>query len=198
MGLVRTIAPATEPVSLVEAKAQCRIDGTDENDFLTALVAAARGHLEETTWRAFITQTWRLTLRGFPSCGGPIYLPRPPALALSSFTYVDPDGATQTLTSDDYQLDVAADPGTLEPAYGESWPATRDQPNAVSITYTAGFGDAAAVPADLKHALKLLIGHWSENREAVVTGTIATELPLAVQALVAPWIVRDERLLEGL
>lgn len=197
MGLVRTVAPATEPVSLTEAKAQCRIDGTAENDLLTALIAAARTHLEEITWRALITQTWRLTLRGFPTCNAPIYLPRPPLIAVSSITYVDTAGTTQTLASGDYTVDAAAEPGTIEPAWGLSWPLTRDQPAAVTITYTAGFGNAAAVPSDLVHALKLLIGHWSENREAVAEGGL-TEVPLAVQALVAPWLVRDDRILEAL
>ena len=198
MGLVRTVAPAAEPVSLAEAKAQCRIDSTDENDLLTALIAAARTHLEEILWRACVTQTWRLTLLGFPICGGPLFAPRCPLQSVTSIAYLDAAGESRTLDAGDYVVDEAAEPGTIEPAYGLSWPVTRDHPAAVTVTFVAGFGDADDVPADLRHAMKLLIGHFNENREAVVTGTIATELPLAVRALVAPWIVRDERLLEGL
>lgn len=197
MGLVRTVAPASEPVSLAEAKAQCRIDSTDENDLLTALIAAARTHLEEITWRAFVTQTWRLTLREFPRCSRPIVPPRPPLIAVSSITYLDSTGASQTLAADKYVVDAAADPGTIEPAYGLTWPVTRDHPAAVTVTYTAGFGNAAAVPADLVHAMKLLIAHYAEHREAVTAGALS-EMPLAVRALVAPWTVRDDRLLEGL
>lgn len=41
-------------------------------------------------------------------------------------------------------------------------------------------------PASLDHAVLLLVGHWYGNREAVALGTIATALPLAFDALVAP------------
>ncbi|MNQ91198.1 Phage gp6-like head-tail connector protein [compost metagenome] len=39
----------------------------------------------------------------------------------------------------------------------------------------------------LKLAALLLIGHWYTNREAVVTGTIATTLPLAYDSLIHPY-----------
>lgn len=44
-------------------------------------------------------------------------------------------------------------------------------------------------PASFKAALLLLIGHSYANREAIVTGTIAAELPLAVESLL--WSSRD-------
>jgi uncharacterized phage protein (predicted DNA packaging) len=51
--------------------------------------------------------------------------------------------------------------------------------------------DASAFPASFKAALLLLIGHSYANREAIVTGTIATELPMAVESLL--WSSRDWR-----
>ncbi|WP_322990890.1 head-tail connector protein, partial [Hoeflea sp.] len=72
----------------------------------------------------------------------------------------------------------------------------------VGITYLAGYpttpevpedGETPAIPAQstvpaaIKTAILLLIGNWYENRESVVTGTIASELPLAVDALIAPY-----------
>lgn len=50
---------------------------------------------------------------------------------------------------------------------------------------------AADFPASFKAALLLLIGHSYANREAIVTGTIATELPMAVDSLL--WSSRDWR-----
>jgi hypothetical protein len=41
-------------------------------------------------------------------------------------------------------------------------------------------GDA---PASLVSAVLLLVGHWFTNREGVVLGTIATDVPFAVEAL---------------
>ena len=37
--------------------------------------------------------------------------------------------------------------------------------------------------ADVEQAILLVVGHWYANREAVVTGTIATVIPLAVERL---------------
>lgn len=36
---------------------------------------------------------------------------------------------------------------------------------------------------DVEQAMLLLVGHWYANREAVVIGTIATDVPLAVDSL---------------
>lgn len=36
---------------------------------------------------------------------------------------------------------------------------------------------------DVEQAILLLVGHWYANREAVVTGTISTAVPLAVDRL---------------
>jgi uncharacterized phiE125 gp8 family phage protein len=55
--------PGEEPVSLAEAKAFCRIDGTDEDALVSALITAARLHVESITGRALLTQTWRLILQ---------------------------------------------------------------------------------------------------------------------------------------
>ena len=57
-------------------------------------------------------------------------------------------------------------------------------PEALSITYTAGFGGAADVPDDIIQAAHLMVGNWYEHREPVVVGTIASELPLSVQRLI--------------
>ncbi|WP_312378837.1 head-tail connector protein [Pseudomonas oryzihabitans] len=36
---------------------------------------------------------------------------------------------------------------------------------------------------DVEQAILLLVGHWYANREAVVIGTIASDVPLAVERL---------------
>ena len=185
----RTAAPTVEPVSTADAKLHCRITDETTDAEVAALVAAARDRIENECEIALVTQTWVVRLDGFED---EIEVPRPPQISVSSVTYVDTAGTTQTLAASYYTADTYARPGRIRLAYGQSWPATRDVANAVAITYTAGFGaTAASVPPALVHAVKLLVGHYHENREAVVVGTIASALPESVMSLIAAYRVPE-------
>lgn len=179
-------APASEPVSLAEAKLQCHVDGSDEDTLLTAYIVSARMHVENAISRALITQTWEMRLDAWPSR---LYLPRPPLLTVTSVTYTDEDGVTATLDSDAYALRTGTDPGSVL-FDGDLLPTvTLADQAAIAVRYTCGYGaSASAVPKPLFHAMLLLIGHWHRNREAVGAGNLG-ELPLAVQALIAPYKV---------
>lgn len=193
----RLITPAaTHPVSLPEAKYDRRL-ATDMVDAalphpddtqLLRLIGAATRHCEEVTGRAFIAQTWERALDKFPT--GSIELPRVPALAITSVRYIDVDGVEQVISSVDYVLDNASDyEAWVVPVSGLSWPTCANTPNAVKVTYQAGYGTAEQVPDDIKSAILLLVGHFYENREAVNVGSIVTSMPYAVDALLAPYRV---------
>ena len=186
MPLKRTVPPTTEPVTLAMAKAHLRVDDNEEDPLIAQVIEAAREWCEDFQRRSFCSQTWRLTLDEFPSCDV-IELPRPPLASVSSITYVDSDGATQTLSSGDYTVDTDSEPGRVILGYDESWPSTRDVPNAVTITYVAGYGaNDSFVPAKVKQAMLLLIGHWFENREDILTGTISKQIEKGAEALLWP------------
>lgn len=179
--------PAAEPVTLEEARAHLR--GSELDDpALTAIIAAARSFAEEATWRAIVSQKWRAHLAGF--CGGEIRLAKGRLLSVEAVKYIDPDGSEQTLDPALYTVDTAREPGRIVRAHGASWPSTRNHLYSVTVDFTAGYGEPDAVPAGLKRLLLLLIGHFHENTEAVVTGTIATELPLAIKSLLALYTLR--------
>lgn len=165
MSLVQTIAPSTEPVSLDEAKAHCNVetDVTEDDTFFDGLIAAARESCEARTRRQLVSATFVLRLSGFP-CEDVIELPKPPLVSVSSITYVDVDGATQTLSTDVYEYDPYTTPGRVVLKYGQVWPSTRDQRNGVTITFVAGY---AVVPKLLKQGMLMRIAHWYENREEV-------------------------------
>ena len=188
MGLTQTSGPAVEPLSLTDAKLHCRIDGSVENTMVTAWIQAAREYVENFTRRQLITATWAYTLDAFPAT---ILVPRPPLQSVTSLAYVDSNGDTQTLTENtDFVKNTGRVIGQVYPAYGESWPATRWYPQAVTLTYVAGYGDAASdVPQAIVAAIKLLVAHWYENREAVVVGTITAQVPIAVESLLWPYRV---------
>ena len=140
--------------------------------------------------RAFITQTITLKLDAFPG-DGIIRLPRSPAQAITSVAYVDTDGASQTFNSSKYVLDTASEPARLVPAYDEDWPDTREENNAVTVVYTAGYGDAYTdVPAEVKLAIRLLAGSYFEQREAITTQTWQIA-PLGIKALVAAYTIPE-------
>jgi hypothetical protein len=142
--------PGAEPVTLAAAKAFCRIDAGDDDALVTALIAAARLHVEGLIGRALITQTWRLTVPCAPRL---VVLPVIPAMALVEA----PDGAV--LQGDAVLLVEAGDD--------------------VSIDYTAGYGDAGDVPADLKQALLSLVAYWYENRDLAMTSPAGVDRLLA-------------------
>lgn len=202
--LVRTSDATTEPVTTAEAKTHLRVDNSAEDTYIDTLITAARQHIEEITGRALIKQTWELSLDDFPESvwfespwepwirhgEKPILLPRSPLQSVTSITYVDTDGATQTLSASKYRVDSKSEPARVTEAEGEIWPSTDRVTNAVTVTYDAGYGDQAAdVPAAFKHAIKLLVGHWFENREASTPDSIQ-KLPTAVEALLSPYQVR--------
>ncbi len=162
MTVIVYTAPVTEPLTLSEAKLHLRVDHSDEDALITSLIVAARRMAEHELHRGLITQTIDVYLDAF---GDEIRLP--PVSAVTSITYVDLNGATQTLAADQYQTDLYGEPARILPAYAVIWPATRDQANAVKIRCTAGFGAAAAVPDGIKQWMLLQIGHWYAHREAV-------------------------------
>lgn len=193
MGHRLTTPPATALLTADEAKAQCRIDDDAEDTYIGSLIARATKHCEEICKRAFITQTWTLTMDGWHdrrywSCGM-IYVPRPPLIAVTSASYVDDNGTTQTLAADQYRVDASSQPGRIEPAYNVTWPTLRSVVASVTIVHTAGYGAASAVPEDIKHAVLMLVAHWHRNREAVLTGTISKEVEFALSSLLGPYMM---------
>lgn len=165
--LIVTSAPASEPVTLAEAKTHLRVTHNDEDALITSLVKAATTQVEESlTWRSLVTRTYTLTatLDGAAS----LLLPMPP---VQSVTSVKVDGVTfadWSLKGDTLVFDASV---------------TGD----VEVVFMAGYGNAAAVPYNFKAAILLLVGHWFENREAVVLATQPAKLPLAVESLTLPW-----------
>lgn len=166
-GLVQIVAPAGEPVSLAEAKAWLKVEVGEDDDLIASLVTAAREYAETATQRALVSRTYRLSVDGFPCDGGGLILPRPPLVSVSEIAYTDADGGSQTLDTDSYAVDTQREPGWVIPAYGEVWPTTRAQANAVQVTYVAGYGAASEVPAGIKTAIKLMVACWYENREMI-------------------------------
>lgn len=183
-------APAGEPVTVEEARAHCRIDGNQDDELLYMLTRTAREYAEAYTGRSFVSTTWELRVDQFPLY---FQLPKAPLSSVTSITYIDIEGNTQTLSAGLYQV-VAdagpfAQPGKIFQAYNATWPSSRGHIDDVRIRYVAGYGAATDVPMAIKAAIKLMTAHLYENREATLTGTIVTEYPLGFSALLSPFKV---------
>ncbi len=188
-------APAAEILTLAEAKKQVEVATaiTAHDTHLTSLIVRARQWLENATGRALITQTWDLYLDAWPDSDDGILLPRSPALAITSITYVDGAGDSQTWGSSNYVLSTSREPGRVLPAYSVTWPTARLQPDAIRVRYTAGYGAAASdVPDLLRQAALLLVAGWFGQREAITIGSQPNEVPLAVQSIVEQYRTGDE------
>jgi uncharacterized phiE125 gp8 family phage protein len=174
---VVTVAPASEPVTLAEAKAHCRVDNTASDTLITALILAARQHVEQVTGLAIVAQTVEVRASCWADLAG---LPVGPVVSVTSLKYLDSFGVEQTLSSSAYTFIGA---NTLAPsiecAYSYTWPTVLWQADAIRVVVSAGY---STVPAPLKAAILLLIGQWFERRESTIEGTLA-ELPHTVRDL---------------
>ena len=189
--------PASEPISIYEVKEHLRIDPLGSYDYeeskLSLLITAARQYMEETLGRAFITQVWDLVLDTWPE--NYITIPLPPlvvtvapATVTPVITYYDTDDVMHTLASTTYYVDTYSEPGRIALNESETWPTESLRPaNAIFVRFTCG-GTAASVPEPLNNAMLMLIGHYYENRELIITtGAMPKELPMGYKALVAPY-----------
>lgn len=171
---VVTPPAADDPVvTLAEAKLHLRVEHDADDDLIEALVQAATEQAQSELRRQLVTATLLLQLDAFSSC---IELPRG-ARQVESIEYDDEAGTEQTLDDAVYVVDVDTLPGRITLADGYSWPSTYPGPNAVRITYTAGYGAASAVPAGIKAWIKLHVGALYRNREAFALGVNVSELP---------------------
>ena len=163
MALTLITPPTVEPISLSEAKASpsLRVAVATDDTAITALIRSARIAAENYSLHVFITRTLELVLDGFPTGG--IELLCPPIQSVTSIKYIATDGTEQTLDPLLYSVDDDSSPGLTVPAYGKSWPATRDEVNAVRVRYVAGYGAAADVPEDIKTCIKAVTGIQYDN-----------------------------------
>jgi uncharacterized phiE125 gp8 family phage protein len=160
-GLQLYTAPASEPVSTTEAKARLKLTGSDYDTDLSQLITDCRIAAEAECQRAFITQTWTLTLRRFPA-GREIPIPRPPLASVTHVKYYDTSDAQQTLSSSDYYVVTGLEPGLVALKSSSSWPATMDRPDAVEIRFIAGVAAGSLAP-QVKAAILLILADRFEN-----------------------------------
>jgi hypothetical protein len=220
--LIRLITgPASEPVTLQQAKSHLRLDDATDDAYVTDLITAARAYTEQVMWRGLLLQTYEIALPGFLGADRfelPArrnfssamvgyewtntdrayrffpYLELPMGqLAASSpivaFTYLDPNGATQTLDTSVYELDTYSVPGRVRLKDAQTWPLTLDHWNSVVIRYSVGWAGTGTdlIPQPIKQALLILIAQMYENRVPELATRALVPVAFAYNALISPY-----------
>jgi len=176
-----TAEPEEEPVTVAECKAWAHIDTDADDTVIGQMITAARIWAEEFTGRSFVTQTITAKSDYFQDS---MQMPQSPLASVTSITYLDQDGATQTLDSSYYNVDTTSEPGLVTLAYDYSWPSIQTVHHAVTITHVSGYGEASDVPSKFKVALMMLVANMDCHREAT-SPVKAHEVPFGVREMLS-------------
>lgn len=154
-------------------------------------IKSARQEAEKRLRRYLVTQTLDAYFDAFPDAdkNNLRMIKLPPLQSVSAITYIDTDGAEQTLDAARYQVDATGNAGRILPAYGYDWPSTRDQMNAVKVRFIAGYGAASAVPEPIKDWIKMRAKQKYDQPDAAIVGANISEMPRQfVHGLLDPFI----------
>lgn len=200
MALKPITEPTEEPISLEDARLHLRIDADGnsppahpDDALISWLITAGRELAEAYTGRTIAPRTMEQALDYFP-CRDEILIETLPVRSVTSITYRDSNGDVQALSEADYVLDdFKPDQTWLLPAFETDWPVTQSVVNAVRIRFEAGYDGHSetipdkVLPGSIKAAILLMLGHYYENREDVIVGTSAVELPMGSKYLLNPF-----------
>lgn len=189
---VLVTGPAIEPITTAEAKTHLNVSGTSKDTYIDTLIVTARKQIERYLNRALITQSWKVY---YDCWKHELLIPfgrlqiadDTPGPASPVVKYYDINGTQQTLTESTYYWVVTTtDPARIVRKYDATYPELQyGRPDAIEIAFTAGFGSAAtAIPDEIKHAMKLLIGKYYEHRSDVVIGQSVQSIPSYITDLI--------------
>ena len=149
-----TAAAPEEALKLAEVKAHLRVDHTDDDDYIAELIKTAFAQAEARTWRALLSQSWRLYLDRFPTGDREIKIPKPPLVTVDSIKYQDSSDVQQTWADTNYVVDIVKEPARVYPETNANYPTTYIKRKAVEIEFTCGY---SSVPDPIKHWMKIWI-----------------------------------------
>tara|TARA_Y100001963_G_C6709434_1_gene413538 strand:- start:587 stop:1165 length:579 start_codon:yes stop_codon:yes gene_type:complete len=175
-------------ITTSEAKEHLKVDTTADDTLIGNLIAAAVQSAQIYTNRFFLTSQiiqygdkWEDIKVLFKS----------KVINVVSVKYYDSDNSLQTLSTDVWLADTKHQPARIGLKPNKDFPQLADRINAIEVTYKVGYGDTAAdVPQGIKQACLLTIGNFYQNRQDVVVGRIATELPKSAQYLLDQYKVQ--------
>ena len=171
-----------------EAKDFLKVDTTADDALIDSLIKAATQSCQIFTNKYFIntivtqySDNWIEFYRLYKS----------PVIAITHVKYYDTNDTLQTLHPSNYILDNSSQPARIGISVDGTLPNLADRINAVEVKYSVGYGELSSdVPEGIKQAVLITIGNWYENRQTVITGRTATELPLSSQYLLEQYKIQ--------
>jgi uncharacterized phiE125 gp8 family phage protein len=157
---IQTTPPATEPVSLAEAKAHLRVTQNDDDAYIGTLIKTARQSIEAQTGLGLISQGWSVFLDDWPE-QGVIELPLAPVLEVIDIKVHGDDDSFAIIDPAHYYADNVSRPARIILRGSRNWAAPGRVANGIEILLTIGF---VIVPEPLREAVLQLVGHWHERR----------------------------------
>ncbi|MDB2415491.1 head-tail connector protein [Rickettsiales bacterium] len=136
-------APASEPITLTEAKNYLRVDGSDDDTYITNLIVATRQVAEKYMHNSLITQTWKMSFDQYAPTN--VNLQMGPVQSISSVKIITRNESETTLDSSAYYLNAGN-----ERLIFDACPVSHK----IEILYVTGYGDAASdVPEPIRNAI---------------------------------------------
>ena len=165
-----------EPLSLDDVKDVLNLDDecTEFDDLLFAYITAAREMVEaQTNYKLGVATIDCIYERFRPE----LWMEVANIATITYVKYYDGDNTLTTLAAADYETDLVSFPARIRPVYASTFPDTYTRYDAVTIRVVT----SGEYPAPLLTAMKMIIGHWYENRQDVVVGHTSTEIPQTSQ-----------------
>jgi uncharacterized phiE125 gp8 family phage protein len=165
--------------TLADVKLHLRVDSTTEDALITSLLAGAIDHFEQSTRRVLSSRAIVQKLDELPD-SKIIFLEKGPVVSVASVT-VRTDSGTSTISANDYITVTGQNETKPCIAFKQSatLPTVDGYPAAVTINYTC---ETTTIPESINAAIRLLVAHWYENRQAVGP-TGGNEVPLAYASI---------------
>ena len=184
--LILKTPPATEPITVPQAKVHLRIDDNDNDASIGVMIQSARSGVEAFLKSAIMPTVYQLKLDCFP---GEIEFPIGPVTTADGFAinYANDAGADTVLNSSLYQI-ALGEYAVVRPSFGNTWPVTRTQLDAVTVEFKAGYDDATKIPPAIIGALYMWLGDLFENRESTAMDGSALPLPTGIRNLLMPFV----------
>ena len=181
-------AAASPVYTTAQMKTFLKVDVSDDDTLIDNLIEAATESCQIYTNQYFIntvvtqySDNWKEFYSLYKS----------PVVSITHVKYYDSDDAQQTLASSNYVLDNISKPARIGVSVTGDLPNLSTRINAVEVKYTVGYGTASTdVPEGIRAAIGLTCANWYENRQSVITGRTATELPLSSQYLLNQYRVQ--------